>query len=85
MPNKTDTKKTGGRTFTGVVVSDKMNKTRVVKVDSFAKHPKYGKFLKTSKKFKAHDEANATHTGDTVTIIECRPISRDKHFLISKS
>ena len=84
MP-KTDTKKLGGRTFTGIVVSDKMDKTRVVQVESFSKHPKYGKFLRTSKKFKAHDEANATHTGDKVTIIECRPISKDKHFIISNT
>ena len=81
MPNKNDTK-TGGRTFTGVVVSDKMNKTRVVKVESFSKHPKYGKFLRTSKKFKAHDEDNATKVGDKVIIVECRPMSRDKHFVI---
>ena len=84
MPNL-GTKKTGGRTFTGIVVSDKMNKTRVVKVDSFSKHPKYGKFLRTSKKFKAHDETNVTHTGDKVTITECRPISKDKHFIISNT
>ena len=82
MKGNTTTTNKGGRTFTGVVVSDKMDKTRVVRVQSFEKHAKYGKFLKKSKKFKAHDETNATHTGDKVTIQECRPMSRDKHFII---
>ncbi|MEK7535565.1 MAG: 30S ribosomal protein S17 [Patescibacteria group bacterium] len=68
--------------MSGIVVGDKMNKTRVVSVERFAKHPKYGKFIHTSKKYKAHDETNSTHVGDKVTIEECRPISRDKHFRI---
>ena len=72
-----------GKRFTGTVVSDKMDKTRVVLVESFQKHPKYGKFIKSNKRIKAHDEANATHMGDKVTITECRPISRDKNFIIS--
>lgn len=79
---KEETTTKSGRTFEGIVVSDKMDKTRVVRVESYAKHAKYGKFMKRSKKFKAHDETNATHTGDKVTIQECRPISRDKHFRI---
>ncbi len=72
----------GGRTFEGVVVSDKMNKTRVVRVERFIKNAMYGKFVKKSATFKAHDEGNVTHTGDKVTIVECRPLSKDKHFRI---
>lgn len=68
--------------LSGVVVSDKMDKTRTVLVTRFVKHPKYGKYLKKSKKFKVHDEENATHEGDKVTVEECRPISKDKHFRI---
>lgn len=84
MENK-EGKKISKKTFQGTVVSDKMNKTRVVLVERFAKHPKYGKFIHTSKKYKAHDPENRTKVGDKVTIEECRPISRDKHFLISNS
>lgn len=69
----------------GVVVSDKMKKTVTVLVNRFVKHPKYGKYMKISKKYKAHDEDNTFKTGDTVTIEECRPISKDKSFkVISK-
>lgn len=72
--------------FIGTVVSDKMQKTVTVLVDRFVKHPKYGKFMRTSKKFKAHDEAGAYHTGDKVVIEECRPISKDKSFkVVSKA
>ena len=66
----------------GVVVSDKMDKTRVILVADFTKHPKYGKFIHSSKKFKAHDPENRSKVGDKVTIEECRPISKDKHFII---
>ncbi len=69
------------KTLQGVVVSDKMQKTVVVKVDRFEKHPKYGKYLKISKKYKAHDEAGHK-VGDVVTIVECRPMSKDKHFIV---
>lgn len=68
--------------ITGVVVSDKMLKTVTVLVERFVKHPKYGKYLKVSKKYKAHDEASAYHTGDKVVIEECRPISKDKSFMV---
>jgi small subunit ribosomal protein S17 len=68
--------------FSGVVVSDTAEKTRTVLVNRFVKHPKYGKYQKGSKKFKAHDEENAYHKGDTVQIEECRPISKEKHFRI---
>ena len=74
-----------GKFLKGVVVSDKMNKTVVVSVSRFVKHPLYGKFYKVSKKYKAHDEANAYKTGDKVEIVETKPISKDKKFkVISK-
>lgn len=66
----------------GVVVSDKMNKTVVVSVSRFVKHPKYGKYYKINKKYKAHDEENKYKTGDKVSIIETRPISKDKKFKV---
>lgn len=70
------------KTLRGVVVSDKMNKTVVVLVNRYVKHPKYHKYQKVSKRYKAHDEQNTTKVGDQVTIRECRPISKDKHFEI---
>ena len=66
----------------GVVVSDKMNKTVVVLVNRFVKHPKYGKFLSKSKRYKAHDEENTYKVGDKVIIEETRPISKDKNFAV---
>ena len=68
------------RKFTGTVLSDKMDKTIVVSVMSFSKHPKYKKITKRYAKFKAHDEKNAAKTGDRVRITETRPISRDKRW-----
>jgi small subunit ribosomal protein S17 len=66
----------------GVVVSDKMDKTVVVSISRFVKHPLYGKFYKISKKYKAHDEGNICKVGDKVEIIETRPISKDKRFRV---
>ncbi len=71
-----------GKSLKGVVVSDKMNKTVVVSVFRFIKHPLYGKFYKVSKKYKAHDENNKYKTGDMVEIVETRPISKDKKFRV---
>ncbi len=68
----------------GVVTSDKMDKTVVVKVTRFVEHSKYGKRIKKTKKYKAHDEENLKKVGDTVEIEEVRPISKDKHFKIIK-
>ena len=68
----------------GVVVGDKMDKTIVVSVSRFIKHPLYGKFYKVSKKYKAHDADNKYKTGDTVEIEETRPISKDKHYKVVK-
>ncbi|MFA6258000.1 MAG: 30S ribosomal protein S17 [Candidatus Paceibacterota bacterium] len=66
----------------GVVVSDKMDKTVVVSISRFVKHPLYGKFYKISKKYKAHDEGNVCKVGDKVEIVETRPISKDKKFKV---
>jgi len=72
------------KTLNGVVVSDKMKDTVVVLVERYVKHPKYQKFLNLRKRFKAHDAGNTKKIGDKVTIKECRPISKDKHFEIVK-
>jgi small subunit ribosomal protein S17 len=71
-----------GNPIKGVVVGDKMDKTVVVSVSRFIKHPLYGKFYKVSKKYKAHDEENKYKIGDTVEIIETKPISKDKRFKV---
>mgnify|MGYP001612881674 FL=1 len=71
-----------GNVLSGVVVSDKMDKTVVVSVSRFVKHPKYGKFYKINKKYKAHDEENKYKTGDKVEITETKPISKDKRFKV---
>lgn len=72
------------RTKIGTVVSDKMDKTVVVKVDELKRHPKYKKSYKSSVKFKAHDEQNEYHVGDKVEIEETKPVSKDKHFKVIK-
>ncbi len=72
------------KTLKGLVVSDKMDKTIVVAVTRFVKHPKYQKFLKITKKYKAHDEDNAHKVGEQVEIAEVRPLSKDKHFSVVK-
>ena len=82
MTTDTTQKQSKGKQLTGVVVSDKMTDTIVVSVKSFAKHPKYGKFITSNKKYKAHDKGNTKKIGDTVTIKETRPISKDKHFIV---
>jgi small subunit ribosomal protein S17 len=68
----------------GVVVSDRMQKTVVVTVERTVMHPKYKKFLRRRTKVKAHDEQNQCHVGDRVLIVECRPVSRDKRWRVSK-
>lgn len=80
--NTKNKKANKGNVLSGVVVSDKMDKTVVVAVSRFIKHPLYGKFYKVSKKYKAHDEENKYKTGDRVEIIETRPISKDKKFRV---
>ena len=73
-------KQVNHKTIQGVVVSDKMDKTITVLVASKKKHPIYKKYMTSTKKYKAHDEKNEAHIGDTVTIIETRPLSKDKYF-----
>jgi len=68
--------------FSGVVVSDKMKDTVVVLVQRYEKHPKYEKFVKSKKKFKAHDAGNQKKIGDKVDIAETKPISKDKRFKV---
>jgi len=70
------------RKFQGVVVSDKNDKTIVVKVAAVKKHPKYHKRYAVSRKYKVHDENNKYHVGDQVSFVECRPLSRDKRWRI---
>ncbi len=79
MKDKTE-KETRAKVLKGMVVSDKMDKTIVVSVSRFIKHPLYGKFYKVSKKYKAHDEKGGHKVGDTVEIVSTRPISKDKRF-----
>ena len=80
--DKKNIKESKGNVLNGVVVSDKMDKTVVVSVSRFVKHPLYGKFYKVSKKYKAHDEGNKYKIGDKVEIVETRPISKDKKFTV---
>lgn len=70
------------KTQVGVVVSDKMDKTVVVKVDRLVKHPVYNKYIKKTAKYKAHDEANECKVGDRVVIVESRPLSKDKFWKV---
>lgn len=68
------------KTRTGVVVSDKMDKTITVAVRDNVRHPLYGKIVKRTYKLKAHDENNEAHEGDTVRVMETRPLSKDKRW-----
>ncbi len=69
-------------TFQGIVVSEKMDKTIVVLVETHKRHAKYGKRVKYGKRYYAHDEQNLAHEGDTVTIRGCRPLSKTKRFVL---
>lgn len=79
---QTHTIESKGRTFKGVVVSDKMTDTVVVSIERYVKHPKIGKYVRLKKKIKAHDAGNTKKIGDEVSIKEVRPISKDKHFIV---
>lgn len=72
------------REFTGVVVSCTCNKTISVLVETYKTHPKYKKRVKYSKKYAVHDESNKAKVGDTVRIVETRPISKTKHFYLKE-
>ena len=82
VQNNTESTVPKGKILSGVVMSDKMKDTVVVSVMRFVKHPKYKKYYKISKKYKAHNPGNTVHTGDEVEIRETRPISKDKHFMV---
>ncbi len=81
---KTQEKKNKGKVLVGKVVSNKMDKTAVVRVDNYKKHPKYQKYISSKKKYKVDDPENILNIGDKVKIIETRPISKDKRFKLSK-
>ena len=72
------------KVYTGTVVSTKMDKTITVLVETHVKHKLYGKRMKSSTKFHAHDENNTAKLGDVVTIMETRPLSKTKHFVLVK-
>jgi len=81
MEQKTPKQNTG-KILQGTIVSTKMKDTIVVSIDSFKKHPKYGKFMKKQNKIAAHDEGNKHKLGEVVEIVETRPISKTKHFKV---
>ncbi|MCK5286609.1 MAG: 30S ribosomal protein S17 [Thermodesulfovibrionia bacterium] len=70
--------------YTGKIINDRMDKTVVVAVERLTQHPFYGKTIKKVSKFKAHDEENKCRVGDKVSIIESRPLSRDKRWRVVK-
>ena len=72
------------KVLSGIVVSTKMKDTIVVRVERFVKNAKYQKFVKISKRYKAHDLGNTKKVGEQVVIVECRPLSKDKHFTLAK-
>ena len=78
MDTATAKKKTSKKEFIGIVKSDKMEKSIVVYINTLTLHPLYKKYVKRSKKVKAHDEKNEAKTGDRVRVIECKPISKEK-------
>ena len=72
------------RTKIGMVVSNKMQKTVVVTVDNFRRHPLYGRTMRSTRRFKVHDENNECKIGDQVEIAESRPISKEKHWVVTQ-
>jgi len=72
------------RKLIGVVTSDKMHKTRRVEVDRLVRHPRYGKYIRRRTVCHAHDERNETRVGDRVELMECRPLSRTKRWVITR-
>ena len=73
---------TNPRTLSGLVVSDRMDKTITVKVERRVKHPVYGKFIRRSTKLHAHDGENECRIGDSVTVVESRPVSKSKTWML---
>ncbi len=82
MSENTTTK--NRRRLTGHVIRDKMDKTVIVRVDRMVRHPLYGKYVRRSTNYHAHDEKNECHTGDTVLIEESRPISKSKSWKVAR-
>jgi small subunit ribosomal protein S17 len=76
------TERTQRKTRTGLVVSDRMDKTVVVQVQQTVRHPLYGKIYKRNSRLHAHDEANDSHIGDTVRVMETRPLSKTKRWRV---
>ena len=74
--------KTNKKTFQGMVTSDKMDKTVVVKVETVKVHPKYRKRYKSGKKYKVHDPENKHKIGDKIVFVECRPLSKGKKWIV---
>ena len=84
MMEKKVIKKNKGKVLKGIVVSTKMKDTVVISIDSFKKHPKYGKYIKKQNKIMAHDEGNTCKEGEIIEIIETRPNSKNKRFKVLK-
>ena len=80
MTNENATERNARKSRTGLVVSDKMDKTVVVAIERRVPHPVYGKMVTRTKRLKAHDEENSAKVGDTVRIVETRPLSKDKRW-----
>ncbi len=80
----TKVQKPNKQTLQGIVVSDKMDKTIVVEITMRKLHPLYKKYVTRSKRIKAHDEQNEAHVGDTVRVIESRPMSREKRWRLAE-
>ena len=80
MTNEQATDRNARKSRTGIVVSDKMQKTVVVAIERRVPHPIYGKMITRTKLLKVHDEENSAKTGDTVRIVETRPLSKDKRW-----
>ena len=74
----------GRKRLVGSVVGDKMDKTVIVSVERLIRHPRYGKVLRRVKKYKAHDEENTCRVGDVVRIVEFRPLSREKRWIVEE-
>ena len=82
MTNEQTTARGARKSRTGLVVSDKMEKTVVVAIERRVAHPVYGKMVTRTKRLKAHDEENSAKVGDTVRIVETRPLSKDKRWRV---
>lgn len=82
MTNEQAEARNARKTRTGLVVSDKMEKTVVVAIERRVPHPIYGKMITRTKRLKAHDEENSAKVGDTVRIVETRPLSKDKRWRV---